>query len=135
MVRLMVEADLPWLREMFRQRYPDRYNPITTEGWFVNIVLKNPLLFLPIRTDNALLIAMITCLPWLPDEFESNIVCICGKGWEVVSLLRASIEWAEMRKCVVWRLQSDTDFDIAPLAKRAGATEVSPRFAVRMRHG
>lgn len=131
----MSEADLPWLRMVFAKRYPpDKFDIEGTEGWFVNIVLKSPLLFLPIRTDNALLIAMLCCVPWTPAEFECNVIAICaddGGMWEALRLLRVSVEWAKRRKCSTWRLTSE-NADITMLARRMGATETSPRFNLRL---
>jgi hypothetical protein len=135
LVRLMSEADLPWLRMVTAKRYPrDKFDPESMEGWFVNIVLKQPLLFCPIRTDNAFVISMLCCVPWLPAEFEANVVAVCaddGGMWEALRLLRVSVEWAKRRKCSSWRLTSEND-DLTMLARRIGATETSPRFLMRL---
>jgi hypothetical protein len=131
----MREEDLPWLSYLCKKRYSDRYDEEGTINWFRNICLKGPLLFQPIRTDNAFCITMLSVLPWLPAEWEANVVFICadvGAGWDAIHLLRASIEWGRKRKAHRWRLMSETDFDLAPLAKRLGATELSPRYSLRL---
>ena len=132
---MLTENDLPWLIFLCKKKYDLRFYSVTTEGWFRNIVLKSPLMFYPIRLVNSFMISMLSCNPWTPSEFECNVVFVCaddGAMWEAVKLLRASIEWARLRKCKRWRLSSDTDFDLAPMARRLGATEVAPRFTLEM---
>lgn len=131
----MTEADVPWLCDLFRKKYPTTFDACSTEGWFRNTVLKQSILFIPIRTDNAFCISMLSTAPWVPAEFECNIIAICaddGALWEALKLLRHSIDWARKRKCAVWRMTSDTDTDLAMFARRLGAVEVSPRFSLRL---
>lgn len=135
LVRPLTEADLPWLHSVCAKRYPrERFDPVATEGWFRNVVLKSPMIFMPIRSDNAFLISMLSCAPWMPAEFECNVVMVCsddGGMWEALRLLRVSVEWAVRRKCTWWRLTSEND-DLTMLARRIGATETSPRFNMRL---
>jgi len=130
---LLSENDLPWLFFLGKKKYGTEWDEATTEGWFRNIVLKSPLMFHAVRTANAFCISMISVLPWLPSDFECNIVFICaddGAGWEAMKLMRDSIVWARKRKCVRWKLASDTEVDMYAIARRLGATEVSPRFTL-----
>jgi hypothetical protein len=132
----MGEADLPWLRYLCAKRYPERFEPDSTAQWYLNIVLKNPMLFLPCRTENAFLIQMISVLPWFPGEFQCNVVFIAadeGFMWEAVKLCRYGIEWARKRRCTDWRLNPDADFDLAAMAKRFGADEILPRYILRLK--
>ena len=132
---LLSENDLPWLQKLFGKKYDKGFDPITTEAWFRNIVLKNPLMFYYIRLANSFLIAMLSTLPWLPSQFDCNIIAVCaddGSMWETVKLLRASIAWARQRGCKHWMLASDTVYDLAPMAKRLGADELSPRFSIKL---
>ena len=134
-IRLLSEDDLPWLTDLCKRRYSDRYDEESTIGWFRNICLKSPLLFQPIRTDHAFCITMLSVMPWLPSEWEANVIFICADrhaGWEPLRLLRALVEWSRKRKSTYWRICSETDFDLAPLAKRVGAKELSPRFMMRL---
>lgn len=131
----MGEPDIPWLCNLFRKKYPTTYDAFATEGWFRNHVLKQAMLFVPVRTDNAFCITMLSTAPWIPAELEANVVAICADDnaiWEALHLLRHSIEWARFRKCGVWRMTSDTDTDLAMFARRLGATELSPRFSMRL---
>ena len=131
--RLLCEDDLPWLIYLCKKRYSHKYDQFGTEGWFRNIVLKQPGLFLPIRTQNAFSVALISFIPWTPAEIECNMAFVCaddGAMWEAMKLMRASIEWARLRRCKKWRMSSDTEYDFAPVARRLGATEVSPRFSM-----
>lgn len=134
--RLIVEEDIPWLSKLFDKRYIGYpYDPVTTEGWFRQRVLKEPMLFLAQRMDNAFCISMLSVTPWIPAVYETNVVVICAEDnavWESIKLLRASIEWARLRRCKVWRLSSDTDNDISLLAKRLGADEIAPRYVMRL---
>lgn len=123
------------MAELGDRRYPGRYDRLGTEMWVRNIVLKGPMMFLPIRSDNAFLIAMLSTTPWIPQTPECNVVLVCaedGHMWEAIMLLRASIEWARRRKCSLWRLSSETDFDLAPIAHKLGATEANVRYVLRL---
>lgn len=134
-IRLMHEGDLPWLLALCRRRYSSHFDHEGGEGWFRNIVMKAPLLFYPARTDNAFTITMLSCLPWLPNEWNADVVFTCaddGAMWEVISLLRRSIEWARYRRAATWRICSETDYDIASLAHRVGAHAIEPRYVLRL---
>jgi hypothetical protein len=133
--KLLTEDDVPWLYHLMRKKYSHRYDAITTEGWFRNLVLKQPMVYLPQRTNHAFCISMMTFVPWLPAEYECTVVCVCaddGSMWEAVKLIRSAIEWARKRKCMYFRMSSDTDTDLAAFARRLGAEEISPRFSIRL---
>src|SRR6516162_4680312 len=128
---LMNDGDIDWMIYPGKKRYPPTYDPVTVEGWFRNVVLKSPMMFFPIRMPNAFAISMLSVVPWLPSEFECNVVAVCADDdcmWEAMKCLRGSIEWAKKRKVKRWRLVSETTYDLAPFAKRLGAREISPRF-------
>lgn len=132
--RLLVEEDIPWIIELSVRRYGKDYDYATTEGWFRNIVLKQPVLFHPVRTEHAFCISMLSVLPWMPHLAECNVVFICaddGYMWEAMHLLRASIAWGRRRRCTMWRLSSETEYDVYQIAKRLGATEQSPRYGLK----
>lgn len=132
--RLLTEDDIPWMYHLGKKRYSVKYDAVTVEGWIRNLVLKQPLMFLPQRTDHAFCISMLAVTPWFPADFECNIVLLCADEnhmWEAMKLMRASIEWGRSRQCKVWRMNSDTEMDFGPLARRVGADEISPRFALR----
>ena len=133
--RLITEDDVDWMLGLGDRRYPGRYDRLGTVMWMRNIVLKGPMMFLPLRTDHAFLIAMLSTTPWMPATPECNITLVCaeeGRMWEAVMLLRASIEWAKRRKCSLWRISSETDFDLAPIAHKLGATEANVRYVKRL---
>ena len=46
---LLSENDIQWLIFLGKKRYGERFDYVTVEGWFRNIVLKSPLMFLPDR--------------------------------------------------------------------------------------
>jgi hypothetical protein len=132
--RLLIEDDIPWMYWLAKKRYSPRFDLITTEGWMRNVVLKQPLMFLPQRTEHAFCVSMLSVAPWLPSDFETSVVLICADEqhmWEALKLMRASIEWAKARQCKLWRVCSETDADLTMLAKRVGAEEISPRFVIR----
>lgn len=139
-VRVMGEKDLRWLDYLCLKRYSHRYDQEGTEIWFLNTVLKSPILFYPIRTDNAFTITMLSCVPWLPLEWNADVVFTCADEtstnaqpiWEVIRLLRRSIEWSRKRNVAWWRISSDTEYNIAPLARRIGADKISSRFCLRL---
>jgi hypothetical protein len=131
---LINEDDIAWMHDLAKRRYSDKYDFITTEGWMRNIVLKGPLMFNASRLHNAFCVSMLSLVPWLPSVVECNVVFICaeqGCMWEAIKLLRSSIEWGRIRRCSIWRLSSDTDYDLKMIASRLGAEEISPRYVVR----
>lgn len=131
----MTENDIAWMYELCIRKYSNHYDPVSSEAWFRNRVLKEPLLFWAQRTDNAFAIAFISTTPWIPKEFECSVIMLVaddGHYWEAIRLLRGSIDYARSRKCTYWRLTSDTDTDLAMFARRVGATEISPRFTIRL---
>jgi hypothetical protein len=104
--------------------------------WMRNIVLRQPMVFYPIRTDHAFMVTMVTLLPWLPGEPEAMVCLLCtdeGWIWDGVKLARASIEWAIRRNCFKWGFNSDTEFDVGPIARRMGILERCPRYVVPLR--
>lgn len=134
LVKNLTEYDIPWLNFICKKRYSNRYDSDTTENWFRNIVLKSPLTFHATRSENAFQISMLSIMPWLPAEPECSVIFACadeGKGWEVVKLMRESIEWARKRRCAMWRLASDTEAEFEMLAKRLGCDQISPRYVIR----
>ena len=136
MVRPLTQEDLPWLRYICRKRYSDTYDAYTTERWFVERVLKEPLQWYAVRTSDAFLLAIITSQAWRPRDWYVDPVFICaddGAMWQAMALLRASQRWGEMRGCRYWRLCGDTDFDLTPMGLRLGAKLVFPRIVKELK--
>lgn len=133
--RRLSPADLPWLHKVARPRYPANYSARAAEAWFCEVVMKSPLMFNAARTDNAFCISMLACNPWTPAEFEVHVAALCadqGAVWECGALLRDSIAFARERKACRWHMNSETDFDLAPLARRIGATTRTPRYTLAL---
>jgi hypothetical protein len=136
--RLLTEADIPWMVDLGRRRYSNRFDVMATEAWFRNIVMKAPLVFLPVRLDSAFLIMALNVIPWVPGELEGNVILVAadnGCMWQALELLRFSIEWAKKRRATEWRLTSETEVELGPLARRLGAKELSPRYCLRLADG
>jgi hypothetical protein len=115
---------MDWIWEIFRKRYSNRYDGRCTAQWITENVLQHPVLYYATRTDDAFLIALISCAPWHPNELECHVIVTAadvGKIWQTIPLLRDSVEWAKRRNCVSWNYCSDTTHDIGPLMKRIGA--------------
>lgn len=124
------------MADLARHRYPGNYDIEAAEMWMRNIVLKQTMVFYPIRTDNAFMVTLIALLPWLPAEPEANVVMLCaeeGHIWDSVKLARASLEWAKRRNCFRWGFNSDTLFDIGPIAERMGLVSRSPRYVMSLK--
>ena len=135
--RLLTEHDLPWLLDLCGRRYSRKqYDFLTATGWYTNIVLKNPMVFLPIRTRDAFLVQSIMTVPWMPRQMQANIVLLCAEpdtAWQVLRLLRMAIQWGKDHNCVLWGITSDTEFDLEPLARRLGAVEIKPRYVLNLK--
>jgi hypothetical protein len=131
-----VENDIPWMVNLAARRYPRNYDIEAAEMWMRNIVLKQPMVFYPIRTDHAFMVTLISLLPWLPGEPEASVVMLCAEDdriWDSIKLARASFDWAVRRNCWRWGFTSDTTFDLGPLARRLGIAERFPRYVVPLR--
>lgn len=131
----MTEADLPWINQLCKRRYPQTYSQVETDSWYLNQVLKGPLMFFPARTADAFCISMLSATPWMAGSLECNVVFLCaeeGCMWQAIRLLRASVAWARRRKCTLWRIASDTEYDLRPLAMRLGAREPAPRWELQL---
>ena len=130
---LLSENDLPWLKNLFGKKYDKGFDALTTEAWFRNVVLKNPMMFYPVRLANSFMIGMLSTLPWLPSQFDFNVIALCaddGAMWETMKLLRSSVAWARTRGCKHWLLASDTTFDLKPMAERLAAKQIWPRYMI-----
>lgn len=133
-IRLLTEHDIPWLVYLCKKKYSNRFDAATTENWFRNVCLKQPLTFYPTRSDSAFQITMLNLMPWTPAEPDATVIFVCaddGAMWEAMRLMRDSIAWSKTRKCTVWRLSSDTEVEFPGIAKRLGCTEISPRYLLR----
>jgi hypothetical protein len=134
-VRLLTEDDLPWLVTLGKRRYSIAFDAFSTEMWFLNNVLKSPLIFFPARTDHAFTICMIITDAWLPGlRICNNLLLNSEEGavWEEITLMRAALEWARKRQCAEYRIWSDTAVDLTAVAVRVGAQPTAVRHSVKL---
>ena len=121
--------------ELAKKKYSNRFDIQAGELWFRGIALRQPMGFLPIRTDDAFCVGMITANPWTPTEYHAIVSLICaedGKIYDALTLLRECLAWARRRKCVDWRINSETAFDLRPMARRLGAVEDTGTYKVTL---
>ena len=98
-------------------------------------MLPNPIQYYATRTSDAFQITNLTTTPWAPATFKADIVFVAadhGKMWQLLPLLRDSVQWARDRNAVWWRFETETDFDLAPIMKRIGANEITPRYHLKL---
>jgi hypothetical protein len=108
------------------------FDQITAEGWFTTQVLTTHGVYLPIRTHDAFLIALMNAMPWNLAKMECIVLLLVtdeGAIWEGVQLLRASLAWARMRKAASWHYWWD-EGDAGVLARRLGAKLGTPRYRI-----
>ena len=118
-----------------RRRYTQTADAMALEAWFRGVVLKQPVIHLAVRSDNAFVIGVINVVPWIPGEMELALILVCadeGAMWELIELLRFSMEWAKLRRCTDWQISSITQFDFEPIAKRLGPVTVIPHYKLRL---
>jgi len=109
------------------------FNPVHAEWWLREEVFKNSQ-YLPIRTQNAFLIAYINPTPWQMAELECHVLVLVSDEdciWEAVRLLRYSIEYAKACGCSFWRYSWDYG-DAGTLVRRVGAREDVPRYIINL---
>lgn len=132
--RLIKESDCEWMLELGKRRYSNEFDFQATELWFRNLVMRGPLMFLPMRTDNSFCISMLSTTPWRPSDPECNVALVAAEAdcmWEAIALLRESIAWAKRRKCRLWRISSETGYDLRAIATRLGATSPDSRWVLK----
>lgn len=130
-MRRIEERDRPWLVDLCKRRYSNKYSAETADAYLCNVVLKNPIQYYATRTADAFQITNLTTTPWTPRDYRADMVFICcdhGKMWQSLLLLRDSIQWARDRRAVAWRFETETDTDLAPIMKRLGVREITPRY-------
>jgi hypothetical protein len=123
------------LVDLCKRRYDSRYSPETADVWLTNVVLKNPIQYYATRSADAFQITNLTTTPWTPATFKADIVFVAadhGRMWQILPLLRDSINWARDRRAAVWRFETETDFDLAPIMRRLGATDITPRYHLEL---
>jgi hypothetical protein len=128
-------ADEQWVYSLCKKRYSHKFNEEGTANWMRNWVLKRPDLYHHCRTQNAFCISYLSKRPWAPTEIECSVMMVCADEkptalWEALSCLRASIEWGRRMKATTWKLMSDTEYDLAPVARYLGVKEISPRYVL-----
>jgi hypothetical protein len=128
-MKLLIKDDLPWMIELARRRFR-AFDPVAAQSWFVNEVMTNDRYF-AVRTEDAFLIAVLSSMPWTSRTEAIVLILITadGKPWQVVRLLRESINWARRRKAAHWHFWMD-DADAGALARRVGARENTNRYRV-----
>ena len=130
--RRLVSNDIPWMIDLSRRRFGSGWDQISAEGWFTGEVLTKHALYLPIRTSNAFLIALLNAMPWSLTRMEAIVLLLVTDDdavWEGVQLLRTSVEWAKVRGAAHWRYWWD-EGDAYILARRVGAKMDTPRYRI-----
>jgi len=130
--RKVVADDIPWMLSLAHERY-GAFDPGGALSFLLQ-ALNSPLtLLLRSCARDAFLIAATVTPPWYPTATECHVMVLCAKPgahWQAIKLLRGSVEWARLRKCVRWRFHSETQHDVAALCRRIGATPDSPRYVI-----
>lgn len=128
--RTITFDDIPWVLSLAYERYRP-FDPGTTLTWLVQILRRPEAL--AIRSDNAFLIANIVTGVWQPKERDCHVIFCCAADkhhWEAVRLVKQSVTWARGCGCRKWWFSSETDFDVEPLALRAGAKPDVMRYSI-----
>lgn len=122
--------------DLGKRRYTQGFDAMAMEAWFRNTVLKQPLIWLYVRLDHSFMLGVINIIPWVPGDLEFTVILVVadeGYMWEAIELLRFSIDWSKRRRIAEWRLSSETENELGAIAKRLGATELSPRYSLRLK--
>ena len=138
LLRRIETRDRPWLVDLFRRRYPSHWNVATADAWIAEVVLTNPIQFYATRNADAFQITSIATSPWTPQTYRADVVGLCcdhGKIWQLLPLLRDSIQWSYDCQCHEWRFANDTGFDLGPIMKRLNAGIITPRYQLNLRRG
>lgn len=113
------------------RRYTKKPDPGTLLSWLIGAM--SSFNAYVVRTDHALIVATIYSPPWWPDDKECHVVVLVadkGHHWDAVRLLRRSIGWARIRKCTKWRIDSETEHELGPLANYVGAGATGKKYTL-----
>lgn len=134
--RRLVADDIPWMTDLACRRF----KPFDVENatrWMVHLVLPNYRnMYLALRTADAFLVAAINEMPWNLSESVVVVLTMVTEPhatWQGVRLLRASVEWARVRKAVRWQYHFD-DRDAGPLLRRIGAAPMKYFYGINLCH-
>lgn len=125
---------MPWMLKLTERRF-GTFDTIGAEGWFTGSVLQQHGMYLPIRTADAYLIALVNAMPWAPTDLEVVVLLLVTDEdavWQGVQLLRASIAWARSRGVAHWRYYWDHG-NAGILARRVGAKPDTQRYVIHLR--
>lgn len=127
--------DLDWMIDLAVKRFPkivqDRD---ATESWLAN-ALVNPS-FCVLLDDHGFAIGVGGTTIFNKHYTVANIhTLVTEKGnhiWEAIRMARHIKLWAEQHGAEELYLADSTDIDLGPIAKRIGATEITPRYVVKL---
>ena len=134
-IRPVAIGDLPWLLSLASERYPP-FDPGTTLSWLAGII-NNPQGY-AIRTNDAFAIATCMAPAWHPKSPECHLLFLCaapGEHWQAIRLARDTVRWARTQRCVKWWFSSETDYEIAAIARRLGAKRKVIRYVMDLANG
>lgn len=130
-------TDAPHMLEIAQRAY--REWPIdwpAVLGWLYGH-LDDPRVFGCLSGDAAT-ITMAAEWHWcigMPPKLEIAMVYLAGVAqvWDVVRCLRLTAQWGRSIRAERFRVDSDTDVDLAPLARRIGLPfRATPGYSVRL---
>lgn len=130
-----VAADVPFLVGLALRSYGERIKDRPgLEAWVAQVVAQ-PDVYVA-RTRDAAVIAAVQRLFYDPTP-DLRLLYLASEArgpWEPLSLLRAAKAWGAERGCGRFDLTNGTEVDLAPLARRLGATAVRRIYTVEIAH-
>lgn len=122
-LRRATASDIPFLLAIAQKAYPEGFDVAASKAWLEKVItLPNALV---LRRERSGLVASLTTNFWQPSVLRCAVVFLAGDDpspWELMSLVRASIEWGKQSGAKTWRLLNERNgVDISAIAARVGA--------------
>ncbi len=128
-------SDIPWLTALAKECYGDRIEDDNGVREWLKASVNNPDFFIA-RGEYAAVVVYIFRYFYAPSRPEATLIFLLGSRqerstvWEAAQLLEHAVLWAKEKRSVVFKMDSATAFDIAPLAKRIGAKPTGQTYVV-----
>lgn len=133
MIRRATYNDIPFLLEVARERYAQRFDDTAVTEFLRRAIAEPSMLVL--RSEAGGAVASITRQFWggNPRAYLLFVAARAGRGLvaDGVRLVRAVDEWRRSRGAESLHFGEDTGIDFTPLARRLGAQVDRPSFVIR----
>ena len=137
-LRLASQNDISWLVPLAKSCYGERIEDSEGVATWLDAQLKNPDFFIA-RGDFAAVAVGVFRYFYAPRRPEASVIFVLGSRhepakavWEAASLLKHAVLWAKGKEARLFKMDSATAIDVAPLAQRIGAKPTGQTYVLEL---